>query len=131
MTRVLAWARRWLRPEYREKFYNVTGAAVVLLGGFGVVDQNAAATVAQLVLAVVALLFAILYSTSQLRLALYGVLAAASAVAALWSLGSDATWAAVLSIAAAVLGTQVAAARTPAPYDIVPATVARHSAQMR
>lgn len=118
MTAALAWIRRWVRPEYREKAYNLVGAAVVVLGSFGMVDSNAAATLAQLVLALVALVFAILYSTSQLRVALYGVLVAAQATAALWSLGNDAKWAAILSMAAAVLGTQVAAARTPAPYDV-------------
>ena len=82
-TAVVAWMRRWVRPEYREKAYNVVGALVVVLGSWGVVDGTTAATIAQLVLAVVALLFAILYSTSQLRVALYGVLAATQAAAAL------------------------------------------------
>lgn len=115
--------RAVVKPEYREKFYNLVGAAVALLGAFGLAGDNTAATVAQLVLAAAALLFAILYSTSTVRTALYGVLAAAQAVAALYSIGNDATWAGVLSIAAAVLGTQVAAGRTPAPYDIVTAAL--------
>ncbi len=127
MTSLLDPVRSVIRPEYRERAYNLVGAAVVVLGSFGLVDGNAAATVAQLVLALLALLFAILYSTSQLRVALYGVLVSVQAVAALWSIGNDAKWAGVLAMAAAVLGTQVAAARTPAPYDeVVPAPIGRH-----
>lgn len=117
--------RSVLRPEYREKFYNTVGAAVVVLGGWGLVDNNTAATVAQLVLALGALVFAILYTTSELRVALYGLLVAVQAVAALWSIGNDATWAGVVSMAAAVLGTQVAAGRTPAPYDLL-ASIGAH-----
>lgn len=118
MSAFLAGVRRWILPEYRERFYNTVGAAVVLLGSYGLVDGNTAATVAQLVLAAAALLFAILYSTSELRTAIYGVLAAAQAVAALWHIGSGPKWAAILSIAAAVLGTQIASGRTPAPYNV-------------
>lgn len=120
--------RSVLRPEYRQQVYNLVGVAVVVLGGYGVVDNNTASTVAQLVLALTALLFAVLYSTSELRVALYGTLVAVQAVAALWSIGNDATWAGIVSIAAAVLGTQVASGRTPIPMRFTDEFDRSHSA---
>lgn len=105
--------REFVRPEWRERIYDTVGAAVVLLGGWGLVDQADGAVIAQVILAAVALLFAILHSTSGIRTALYGLLVAVQAVFGLWSIGTDAQWAGVLAIAAAVLGTQVAAGRTP------------------
>lgn len=107
------WARSVVRPEWRERIYDAVGVVVVLLGSWGLVDDQAAATLAQVVLALVALLFAMLHATSEVRIALYGLLAAAQAVAALFAIGTDAQWAAVLAMAAAVLGTQVAAGNTP------------------
>ena len=116
--------RAKLPPAFRERAYNYVGATVVVLGAWGLADQNKAATIAQLVLAAVTLGFAVLYSTNTLRAALYGVLAAAQPVAALWAFGSADKWAAVLAMAAAVLGTQTASGRTPAAYD----SPARHAA---
>lgn len=122
MTRVAAVldrVRAAVPPVWRERLYNGVGVAVTVLGGLGVVDDNAAAVVAQLVLAVVTLAFAVLHSTSSVRTAVYLVLAATQGVLGLWSLGDGPVWSAVLSIAAAVLGTQIASGRTPAPYDNV------------
>lgn len=110
--------RSVIKPEYRERIYNAVGATVVVLGSVGLVDGNVAATVAQIALATVTLGFAILYSTSEIRSALYLLLAAVQAAFAFWSIGNAADWAGVLSIAAAVLGTQIASGRTPAPYDL-------------
>lgn len=107
------WARSVVRPEWRERIYDAVGVVVVLLGSWGLVDDQVAATLAQMVLAMVALLFAMLHATSEVRIALYGLLGAAQAVAGLFAIGTDAQWAAVLAMAAAVLGTQVAAGNTP------------------
>ena len=102
-----------VKPEWRERIYDTVGAGVVVLGGWGLVDEADGAVIAQVILAAVALLFAILHSTSGIRTALYGLLVAVQALAGLWSIGTDAQWAGVLAMAAAVLGTQVAAGRTP------------------
>lgn len=110
--------RGWFPPGLREKAYNIAGTAVVALGAWGVIHDSSVAAYSQLAVATVTLLFAILYSTDNLRTALYSTLLAVQGAALVYSVGSNESWAAILSIAAAVLGTQTASGRTPAPYDV-------------
>ena len=124
LVQVLTGAREIVKPEWRERIYDTVGAAVVVLGSWGLVDEADAAVYAQVILACVALLFAILHSTSNIRTTLYGLLGAVQALAAFYSIGTDAQWAGVLAMAAAVLGTQVAAGRTPILANLLP-TVAQ------
>ena len=116
MIAVLDPIRSAIRPEWREKIYIAIGGSAVVLGSMGY-DGNTTATICQLLLAGVGLIFALLYTTSQLRAALYTAALAVQAAFALWSVGNDATWAAIISVAASVLGMGVAAAKTPTLPD--------------
>lgn len=110
----------------RDKVYEIASAFIVLLAGVGVVGAQAASLWTATVVAVLALLYALIHSTSPWRTALYGVVAAVSPLATWYSLGSDQTWAAVVMFAAVVLGVTKAAAKS-GTYDAV-AGIGRHRA---
>lgn len=116
--------RSVIRPEWRERIYVGIGATSVVLGSLGY-EGNTAAAISQIALAAVGLIFALLHTTSELRAALYAVVLALQAACGLWSIGNDATWAAVVAVAASVLGMSVAAAKAPVPYDVPASRVRR------
>lgn len=109
--------RTAIPAEARERVYIIAAAAITLLASWGVVDAAAVPAWAALAAAVITLGFAILHSTSMVRTALYSVLLAVQGVAQLYGIFTDTQWASIAGLAAAVLGTSVAAAKAPTPIS--------------
>lgn len=101
----------------REKWYVTSGAIVTFLVGWKVLDETTAAAWTAFAVATITLFFAALYSTSTLRTALYGVLLAVQALAQVYGILSGSQWAAIVALAATLLGTATAAAKTPTIID--------------
>jgi hypothetical protein len=101
----------------REKWYVTSGAIITFLVGWKLLDQSTASAWTQLAIATITLFFAVLYSTSTLRTALYGVLLAVQALAQVYGILSGSQWAAIVALAATLLGTATAAAKTPTTID--------------
>lgn len=104
-----------LSPTVRGYLHGLTPLLMSALVVLGYATDTTAAVVAGGALAVVDLLFALVNSTSAWRTALYSFAAALQPVGVLAGLGTNAQWAAVLAVAASLLGSGVAAAKTPAP----------------
>jgi hypothetical protein len=99
----------------RERWYVVSGALVTFLASWGLLEASTAPAWIGLVTATITLLFAVLYSTSTVRTALYSVLLAVQGVAGLYSILGESQWAAIVALAAVLLGTGTAAAKTQPP----------------
>lgn len=113
----LASIRTAVPAAAREKFYVVAGAVVALLASWGVVDQSVTQQWTAFAVSVVALVFAIIHSTDSWRTGVYGTLLATQGLGQVYGVLSEAQWASVLGLAAAVLGIAVAAAKTPTVID--------------
>lgn len=104
--------RTTLPASSRDQIYATAGAFVVLLGGIGVVAEEAVALWAGAVVALLALAFAVLHSTSSVRTGLYAVVAALAPLATWYSVGTGQSWAAVVTFAGVLFGTSQAVAHT-------------------
>lgn len=96
----------------RATWYAVSSAIVVALVAWGVLDEAAAPAVSGVVVAVVTLVFALLYSTSPWRQALYGVAAALGVLGVYLGWGTEAQFDSLLAVIAPLLGIGTAAATT-------------------
>ncbi|MFI7168530.1 phage holin [Rhodococcoides fascians] len=101
----------------RERWYVIAGVISTLLVGLKVLDQATAAAWLSLVIATITLAFALLYATSTWRVGLYGLLIAVQGVAQLYGIFNGSLWAAIIGLAATLLGTATAAAKTPTTVD--------------
>lgn len=110
---MLAKLRAVLPPEARERLYVLVAPIVALLASVGLLDASMAAQWSALVVSFVTLLFALLHSTSTLRTALYGVLAAVAPIAQVFGILTGQQWASILFIVATLLGVATAAAKAP------------------
>jgi uncharacterized membrane protein len=99
----------------RERAYVVVTMIVGVLASWSLLDASLVQPVLQLVLSTLTLGFAVLYATSAWRTALYGVLLAVQALAMALHFLNDQQWTAILALAATLLGTATAAAKTPTP----------------
>ncbi|OZC80545.1 hypothetical protein CH274_15355 [Rhodococcus sp. 06-418-5] len=109
--------RSTIPASARERWYVISGVIVTLLVGLKVLDQATAAAWSSVVVATITLAFALLYSTSPWRTALYGLLLAVQGIAQLYGILNGSLWAAIIALAATLLGTATAAAKTPTTID--------------
>ena len=104
---------RALVPERaREAWYRAATGGVMLLFTLGVMDADAAAAWTQLVLGTVTLVFALLWTTSRWRIALYSVTGPLGGVLMYYGLVTDTKWALITAAVAQAFGISTAAAKT-------------------
>lgn len=99
--------------QTRGTLHSVAGAVIAVLIVYGFVNDAQAAAVGAAVVAALDLGLVLVYTRAAWRKALYPVLYAAGAVLAVYGVVSQNELGAILGVAAAVLGTQVAAQNTP------------------
>lgn len=100
-------------PDTRAYLHGITPVVLTALVAFGVTSNAVAAIIAGAALATLDLLFALIHSTNAWRSALYAFAAALQPIGIGIGIGTDTQWVAVLAILSAVLGSGVAAAKTP------------------
>lgn len=94
--------------EARQRWHDISTAIVGALAMWGLLGTSTVPAWTSLIVGVVTLFFAILYSESTVRVSFYTVLVAVQGVAGLYGILDDQKWAAILSVASALLGTAVA-----------------------
>lgn len=106
-------------PAYaRERWYIVSNALVSFLTMWGLLDASLGQQIATLAIASITLLFAILYSTDEIRTAIYTLVLAVQAVAQVLGILTDQQWGAIVALVAILLGQTLAAAKTPAMISV-------------
>ena len=96
----------------RETFYRLVSAVAIALFGVGVLTATEQALWVQLGIATVTLVFAVMYSTSNWRTALYLVTGPLAAVLGAYGLVQGVDWAVITTAVAEALGITTAAAKT-------------------
>ena len=109
--------RSAIPATYRERAYVVVVAVVGIFAAQSIVTKDAAPVWISVGTAAVTLFFAVLYSTSTVRLSIYALLGAISTAAQLYGYFSSTQWSSYLGLAAALLGLSFAAAKTPTTID--------------
>jgi hypothetical protein len=99
-------------PFTRETGYRAVTGVVTLLLGIGVLDANKATLWSALALSTVTLVFALLYSTSPWRTALYAVVGPLGALVGAYGLLQGVDWALIAVAVAQAFGITTAAAKT-------------------
>lgn len=112
--------RSAIPPETRQRWYDISTAIVGALAMWGLLGTSEVPAWTSLVVGVVTLMFAVLYSESTVRVSFYTVLLAVQGVAGLYGILDNQKWAAILSVASALLGTAVAGSNTPTHRVIDP-----------
>lgn len=109
----------------REAWYRIAAAIVMGLSAFGVLNGETVALWGQLAVATITLLFAALYATTPLRVALYAVLAPLGAVLLYYGITYDEQWAIITASIGQAFGIATAAAKTvQSPLSPTAGTVA-------
>ena len=116
---IRAWFQARVPAEMRETAYRVAAGVLTFLTGFGLLDNNEGALWGQLVVATITALFALLYSTSNLRVALYALVGPVGAVLMGYGLLSDVHWAVIVAAIGQVFGVATAASKA---IELVPQT---------
>lgn len=109
--------RTLLPYEKRQEVYALAAAFVVMLGGFGVANDEALALWSGAGVSGLALLYALLHATSAWRGALFSFLVVLQPLAVLYSLGTNQQWAAVIVFAGTAFGLNKATAKAPIVID--------------
>lgn len=105
-------------PGARETLYRYVSAGITGLTAVGKLDIDTSVLWTQLALATITLVFAILYSDSTIRTALYWVVATGGGVLMAYGILHGVNWALVVAAIGQVLGTATAAAKTfPGPVN--------------
>lgn len=100
--------------EARQKWYDISTAIIGALAMWGLLGTYTVPAWTSLVVGVVTLLFAVLYSESTARVSFYTLLLAVQGVAGVYGILDDQKWAAVLAVASALLGTATAGSNAAA-----------------
>lgn len=116
--------RSGIPASARQRWYDVSTAAVGALVLWGVFDASNAPLWTALIVNVVTLIFALLYATTTVRQVFYTVVVAASGLLGAYGIVADVKLAGIGAVVAALLGTAVAGSNTPAGVspDVVPRT---------
>lgn len=109
-------------PDYMDKvpaskrgyFHSVAAAAMVLLATFSWLDQNLLLAIGVAVVAAIDLALVLAYTRAAWRKALYPLLYAVGPILVIVGVANEFQVGAVIGLAVAILGTQIAAAKTPA-----------------
>lgn len=120
-------------PAYREAAYRVIAGVLTALTGFQVLGTDDAALWSQLAVGTVTSLFALLYSTSTVRVALYALVGPLGGVLMAYGIIGDVKWAVLVASVGQVFGTATAAAKvvelSPSTLNVaVPANISTPSA---
>lgn len=99
--------------ETRGTLHSIAGAAIALLVTFAWIQDSQAAVIGAAVIAAIDLALVLAYTRAAWRKALYPVLYAGGGILVVYGVFSEVEVGAILGVAAAVLGTQVAAQNTP------------------
>jgi hypothetical protein len=109
----------------REAWYRFASAAVMFLFAFGLLTADSMTLWIQLVGATVTLVFAAIYATTPLRLAMYSILAPAGAILLYYGIVTDVRWALITAAVAQAFGIVTAAAKTVTVVNPDGSTVVR------
>lgn len=99
--------------DKRGYLHSIAGAAFVLLVTLGYLGESEVAVIGGAAVAVIDLVLVLIYTRNMWRKALYPVLYGGGAILAMVGVFNEVEVAAIVGLVAAVLGTQVAAAKTP------------------
>lgn len=99
--------------QTRGTLHSIAGAAIAVLTVYGLASGQEAAAIGAAVVAAIDLVLVLVYTRVGWRKALYPLLYAGGALLVVYGVSSEEEVGAVLGVAAAVLGTQVAAQNTP------------------
>lgn len=99
--------------QMRGTLHSIAGAAISVLTVYGFASGQEAAAIGAAVIAAIDLVLVLVYTRAGWRKALYPLLYAGGALLVVYGVSSEAEVGAILGVAAAVLGTQVAAQNTP------------------
>jgi hypothetical protein len=103
-------------PErYRESFYRAASAVTVLLLALGATTADRAFLWGQLAVATVSSMFAILYTTSYWRVALYTLVGPLGGLLMTYGLVTETRWALVVTAVGQVFGITTSAAKAVHP----------------
>lgn len=100
--------------DKRGYFHSIAAAAMVVLATFSWIDQNLLLAVGVAIVAAIDLALVLTYTRNAWRKALYPLLYAAGPILVIVGVANELQVGAVIGLAVAILGTQVAAAKTPA-----------------
>lgn len=114
---MLTWLRSVIPADARERYYVIVAPVITLLASYGLLEASTVSSWTSFVLSIASLLLAIIHSTSSIRTAFYGLLAAGASVLQVYGMATDSTISTVLFIAATLLGITTAAAKTPTPIS--------------
>lgn len=106
-------------PAYREMAQRVVAGVLTALTGYQVLDHETAALWSQLALGTIASLFALIYSTSSARVALYALVGPLGGILMAYGIVSDTKWAILVASIGQVFGTATAAAKV---VELAPTT---------
>lgn len=113
------------RPEVREAIYRAVAGIVTILTGVGIFDANVGALWLALATSTVTLIFALLFSTSNWRTALYAVVGPLGAVLGAYGLLHGIDWALITAGTVQAFGLSTATAKViQVPQGRVTATAA-------
>lgn len=99
--------------QTRGTLHSIAGASIAVLTVYGLASGQEAAAIGAAVVAAIDLVLVLVYTRAGWRKALYPLLYAGGALLVIYGVSSEAEIGAILGVAAAVLGTQVAAQNTP------------------
>jgi hypothetical protein len=104
--------QRLIPASVREAYYRVAAAGLTLLFAFGVLDANEQALWGQFAVGLITLVFALVYATTPLRVALYAILGPLGAVLLYYGIVNDIRWALITAAVGQAFGIATAAAKT-------------------
>jgi len=110
---VLDKLRDAIDPDLRGYLHGLTPVLMTALVAFGATTDTVAALIAGAAIACLDLLFALLHSTNTWRSALYGFGAAMQPIGIAIGWGANHQWVAALAVLSALLGSGIAAGKTP------------------
>lgn len=105
--------RSLIPPTARKRAYDIATAIVAGLGMWGYLDTTEVMQWTSVAVSAVALVFAVLYSTSTIRMTLYTLCGSLGVVAGSYGVLTGSQAAGIMAVAVAVLGIAVAGSEVP------------------
>ena len=107
--------------DKRAYLHSIAGAAMALLATFGWINDSLAAAIGVAVVAAIDLALVLAYTHNAWRKALYPLLYAIGTILVIVGVVNELQVGAILGLALAILGTQIASSKTPVTRDALAA----------
>lgn len=105
--------RAVIPADARRRCYDVSTAVIGSLALWGIVGTSTVPAWTSLVVGAITLVFAVLYSESNVRVSIYTFLLSVQTIAGIYGIVDSQKGAAILSVASALLGVASAGSNTP------------------